>query len=118
MTALGDHATAELTYQGITDPEKTNIITIVGTFAEFTDEEIPDVLAKVTKLLCFQPLSELTNDPDEWTLRDNIVNGQQIWQSTRYPDAWTYDPTFAIYFLLSGHNGNPGGPYNTIPAES
>lgn len=118
MTVLGEHATAELTYQGVEDPEKSNIITIVGTFAEFTDEEIPDILAKVQKLLCFQPLSQLTNDPAEWTLRDDVVNGQQVWQSTRYPDAWTYDPTFAVYFLLSGHNGGTSTPLNTVPKGS
>lgn len=118
MTALGTHAAAELDRAGVTDPVRSYIITIVGTFAEFASEDIAGTLAQVELLLGFRPLSDLSNDPDEWVLRDSVVNGQRIWQSTRNPDAWTYDPTFAVYFLLSGHNGGDSGPFNTVPAES
>lgn len=116
MTALGDHAIAELDYQGIVDPDRARFITIIGTFAEFAAEDTPGALDKVQKLLQFKALTELTNDPGDWQLRDTVVNGQTVWQSKRWPDAWTYDPTFAIYFLLSGHNGGNGGPFNTVPA--
>ncbi|MGW4127946.1 hypothetical protein [Amycolatopsis japonica] len=119
MTALGDHATAELDYQGIVDPERALIVTIVGTFAEFADEDIPEILEKVKLLLDFKPLSPLTNDPAEWDQRDDVVLGQQVWQSNRQPDAWTYDSGFHTYFLMSEHNG--GGisdTHTTISGES
>jgi hypothetical protein len=107
MTALGDHAIAELAYQGVEEPAKTNITTIVGAFAEFPDELIPQVYDQVGKLLNQQPLSELTNEPSQWVARDDIMPGQQVWQSKRWPDAWTYDPQFRTYFLMSEHNGPP-----------
>jgi len=114
LTALGDHTIEELTYQGAVDPAKANIITIVGTFAEFTDEEIPLVYEQVGKLLKFQPLSELTDEPDQWEERGEIVPGQQVWQSKRYPDAWTYDDEFKTYFLMSEHNGAANSHTTTV----
>jgi hypothetical protein len=116
MTALGDHAIAELDYQGVADPHRALFVTIVGAFAEFASADIADALDKVQKLIGFNPLSPLTNDPGEWQLRDSVVSGQAVWQNKRCPDAWTYDSTFALYFLLSGHNGGNGGPFNTVPA--
>ncbi len=119
MTALGDHAAAELDYQGIVDPEKGRIVTIVGTFADFDEEDLPGILEKVQLLLQFKPLSPLTNDPDDWDERDDVVPGQKVWQSNRQPDAWTYDPGFHTYFLMSEHNG--GGiadTHTTISGES
>ncbi|MFD9893317.1 hypothetical protein ACFWY9_28565 [Amycolatopsis sp. NPDC059027] len=118
MTVLGTHAIAELDYQGVVDPERAALISIVGAFADFPYTSFAALLDKVQKLIHFQPLSELTNDPDEWQLQDTLTGGQSVWQSKRWPDAWTYDPTFAVYFLLSGHNGGPTGPFNTVPALS
>lgn len=119
MTALGDHAIAELDYQGIIDPDRALLITIVGTFAEFDDDVIPEALTKVEQLLRFKPLTDLTNEPGQWTDRSDdgavpVVHGQKIWQSKRDPDAWTYDPDFGSYFLLSQQNtGEP----STFPTE-
>ena len=91
MTALGDHAAAELDYQGITDPERASILTIVGNYAEFSEEDRPGIIEKVRVLLLFKPLSDLTNDPDEWTDQSDLVGGRPLWQSTRDPDAWSHD---------------------------
>ena len=118
MTALGDHAIAELDYQGIVDPERARIVTIVGSFAEFADADIPGILEKVQLLLQFKPLSALTSDADEWEERDDVVPGQQVWQSTRQPDAWTYDDGFHTYFLMSEHNGGISDTHTTISDES
>ena len=91
MTALGDHAIAELDYQGIVDPDRAAIITIVGNYADFSDEERPAIISKVATLLGFKPLSPLTNDPDEWTDRSDESGGRPLWQSERDPDAWSHD---------------------------
>lgn len=99
MTALGDHAIAELDYQGIVDPDRANIITIVGTYAEYDDADRPDIIAKVNTLLQFKPLTALTNDPAEWTDRSSLVGGQPLWQSTRDPDAWSHDGGHHFWYM-------------------
>ncbi|MGW4487846.1 hypothetical protein ACWEOE_28860 [Amycolatopsis sp. NPDC004368] len=118
MTALGDHAIAELDHEGITDPVRAAIVMIVGTYADLTDANIETAKGIVELLLQFKALSPLTNDPGEWQARTDIVSGQEVWQSKRWPDAWTYDSSFRGYFLMSEHNGD-GTPntHNTVIPE-
>jgi hypothetical protein len=98
MTALGDFAIAELAYQGITGDDATNITTIVGTFAEYTDpEERAQILIKVQTLLQFKPLSPLTNEPDQWIDRSSLSGERELWQSKRDPDAWSHDGGVTYY---------------------
>jgi hypothetical protein len=106
MTALGDHAIAELTAIAAPDVIKTPLITIIGTFADVTSPETnwPVMRDYLNKLLMFAPLSDLTNDPTTWTDQFVELGNVLMWQSTRWPDAWTKDPTFATYFLLSEVN--------------
>ncbi|MGW4484342.1 hypothetical protein ACWEOE_10940 [Amycolatopsis sp. NPDC004368] len=118
MTALGDHAIAELDHEGITDPMRAAIVTIVGTYAELTEADIDTAKGIVELLLQFKALGPLTNDPAEWQSRTDVVSGQQVWQSKRWPDAWTYDVTFSSYFLLSAHNSGGSPTFPTEPAES
>jgi len=107
MTALGDHAAAELTAIGAPDTIKTPLITIVGTFADVPDPGTnwPIMRDYLAKLLAMAPLSELTNNPAEWTPW-NPGSDAGIWQSTRRPDAWTKDSSFGNYFLLSEIQAN------------
>jgi hypothetical protein len=118
-TQLGTHAIAELTYQGVDETRKGNIVAIVGGFADFSDEERPEVVEQVMKLLSFEVLSDLTDDPDEWVAKDDVIPGQQIWQSNRWPDAWSYSADHSNYFLMSQHNpgsSSPGIVFPTSPA--
>lgn len=117
MTALGDHAAAELTYQGTEEPAKTNIVGIVGMFAEFSNQLRPMIIDQVLKLLDFQPLSELTNANSEWQERTDVVPGQSVWQSNRWPDAWSYDPAHGSYFLMSQHNPSSQSTSAVYPTE-
>lgn len=103
MTALGDHATAELTAIGAPDVIKTPLITIVGTFADVPNPETnwPLMRNYLDKLLAFAPLSSVTNDPAEWTSQFTLFGEIPIWQNNRWPDALTKDPSFGNYFLIS-----------------
>lgn len=107
MTALGDHAAAELTAIGAPVSISTPLITIVGTFADVPDPATnwPIMRDYLAKLLAMAPLSPLTSSPAEWTAV-NPGSESGIWQSTRWPDAWTKDSTFSNYFLLSELQGN------------
>lgn len=120
-TPLGIHATAELTYQGVDETTKGNMVSIVGYFAEWSDTDRPAVIEQILALLRFEVLSPLTNDPAEWTLRDDTIPGQKIWQSKRWPVAWSYAEDHSNYFLISQHDpaGFANGTvYPTIPAPS
>jgi len=103
MTALGDHAIAELTAINAPDVIKTPLITIVGNFADVPSPETnwPLMREYLEKLLAFSPLTPLTNDPAEWSSQFSLMGENLIWQSTRWPDAWTKDPNFSNYFLIS-----------------
>lgn len=118
MTALGDHATAELTAIGAPDVIKTPLIQIVGLFADVASPETnwPLMRNYLDKLLAFAPLTQLTNNPAEWVSQFTLVGEVAIWQSTRWPDAWTKDPAFGTYFLLSELQGDgPVTLHPTIP---
>lgn len=118
MSALGDHAIAELTAIGAPAVIKDPLILIVGTFADVTNPELnwPVMRTYLDKLLDFQPLSQLTSDPDEWRSRFNILGNRKIWQNKRQLDAWTKDPAFMNYFLMSeASEGGTVSLYPTIP---
>jgi hypothetical protein len=101
LTALGDHAIYELTYQGITGTDYDNIGQIVGTFANYTDPvEREAIKQKVLTLLEFKPLSPLTNEPAQWADRSSTSGAQPEWQSKRDPDAWSHDAG-QTYFYAS-----------------
>lgn len=118
MTALGDHATAELTAIGAPSVIKDPLILIVGTFADVPDpeENWPIMRNYLDKLLAQAPLSSITNDPDEWTSRFTLFGETPVWQNNRWPDALTKDPTFANYFLISELDG--GGTVTLHPTAT
>jgi hypothetical protein len=103
MTALGDHATAELTAINAPTVIKDPLILIVGTFADVPNPETnwPLMREYLERLLAFGPLTPLTNNPAEWSSQFTLMGEIQIWQSERWPDAWTKDPDFSNYFLIS-----------------
>lgn len=115
MTALGDHAIAELTAIGAPSVIKDPLVNIVGTFADVVNPETnwPIMRNYLDKLLAFGPLTVLTNNPAEWTSQFTLVGEIAIWQSTRWPDAWTKDPAKGNYFLLSELSG--GGTVTLHP---
>jgi hypothetical protein len=91
VTALGDHAIAELDILGVVDPLRAATITIVGTLADLTVEQRDIVNGYVTILAQFKPLSPLTNDPAQWLDRSATSGERALWQSARDPDAWSRD---------------------------
>jgi hypothetical protein len=112
LTALGDHAAYELTYQGMTGTDHDNILTIVGTFADYTDPaEREQIVQKVMTLLAFKPLSPLTNESAQWVDRSPTIGGNPLWQSKRDPDAWSHDGGLTFYY-----SSETGSQYQAIDA--
>lgn len=90
--SLVEHARRELTLFG-EDPETIDAIcSVVQAFADTgpSGGSAPYIIAYLEKLLRFEPLTPLTNDPAEWTDRSEI-SGYPIWQSTRDPRAMSQD---------------------------
>jgi hypothetical protein len=108
MTELGDHAIAELTRIGAPDEIKTPLVSIVGTFADVPAPETnwPVMRQYLDKLLRMEALTQLTNDPDEWTSQFTATGNAGLWQNIRTPGAYTHDPTFATYFLIGEVSGS------------
>jgi hypothetical protein len=100
VTALGDHAIAELDIIGETDPVRAATITIVGTLADLTVSQRDVVNGYVAILTQFKPLTPLTDDPTQWIDRSATSGERPLWQSSRDPDAWSRDDG-ATYFRMS-----------------
>lgn len=117
MTALGDHAVNELTIIGAPDVIKTPLVNIVGTFADVPDAATnwPVMRDYLEKLLHFQPLSPITANPDEWVSRFELTGNVAMWQNIRWPNAWTRDPGFANYFLMTEAGDEESEVYATDP---
>lgn len=116
MTALGEHAQAELELIDAPDEIKFPLIDMVGTFADMPEEDWPLARQYLEKLLSFNALSPLTNNPAEWTALP--MGDTTVWQSNRWPDAWSKDPNHNTYFLISELSTDgtlqlhPTDPYN------
>jgi hypothetical protein len=99
---LGDHAAAELALIGAPSVIKDPLIDIVNTFAAVSDAEInwPLMRNYLDKLLVAQPLTALTSNPAEWQ-KTSLGGEDTLWQSKRWPEAWTRDPALGSYALIS-----------------
>lgn len=97
------HARRELRILG-EDPETIRgLCRVVQTFANMghSGGSAPYAIAYLERLLRFQPLSDLTDDPDEWI--DRHADGTTpipLWQSNRNPEAFSTDGG-KTYTLLS-----------------
>lgn len=90
--SLVEHARRELTLFG-EDPETIDAIaSVVQAFADTgpSGGSAPYIIAYLEKLLRFEPLTPLTNDPGEWTDRSDI-SGYPVWQSNRDGRAMSED---------------------------
>jgi hypothetical protein len=99
--SLVEHARRELTIFG-EDPETIDaVVSIVQAFADTgpSGGSAPYLIAYLEKLLRFEPLTPLTNDPAEWIDRSDI-SGYPVWQSNRDGRAFSEDGG-KTYWLVS-----------------
>jgi hypothetical protein len=100
---LVTHARRELRIFG-EDPDLSNgLIRVVRAFADMghSGTSAPHCAALLDKLLRFQPLTDLTDDPGEWI--DRHAEGMTptpLWQSRRNSDAMSTDGG-KTYYLVS-----------------
>jgi hypothetical protein len=107
MSSLVEHARRELDIIGGDLLLNEVLVKAVEVFASYghSGGSAAWAIPALNKLLQFQNLSELTNDPTEW----NEV-GEWVWQSIRNPEAFSKDGGFTYYLLSEGasdHNPWP-----------
>jgi hypothetical protein len=92
MSNLVDHARRELALIGEGQDVTDGIVKVIAAFADVADSggSTPFVIAHVEKLMRFEPLSLLTNDPAEWQDQSE-ASGCALWQSRRNPKAFSTD---------------------------
>lgn len=92
MSNLVEHARRELQIVGEDQDVIDGIASVVQAFADcgHSGGSAPYAIAYLEKLLRFEALAPLTNNPDEWEDRSEI-SGVPMWQSRRDPRAISYD---------------------------
>lgn len=104
---LYKHAERELILRG-DDKEFTdmflNMITCFSSYGH-SGSSAEHSIQTIERLLRCQNLTELTNDPDEWSL---VNQGSKLtdllWQSKRNPSAFTTDSEFDSYYLTGNRD--------------
>lgn len=101
MTLI-DHARHELDLIGEDDNTKAGLLNVVQAFADMGHSGSSAFFCAnaLDALLRYKPLSELTNDSDEWIDRTEISGGVPLWQSKRNSEAFSTDGG-KTYYLLS-----------------
>lgn len=103
MSNLVDHARRELTLVGEDQDVIDGLCRVVQAFADMGHSGGSAHFATqyLERLLRYQPLSELTNDPGEWIDRHSEgLTTEPLWQSVRNPEAFSTDGG-KTYTLLS-----------------
>lgn len=113
MSNLVEHARRELDI--FSDDLLLNevLVKAVEVFASYDNSggSAAWAIPALNKLLQFQNLSELTNDPAEWNEID-----EWVWQSVRNPEAFSKDGGFTYYLLSEGGSiGNPWPRHRSEP---
>lgn len=127
--SLVDHARTELERLGefVHAPAyAASLVATVAAFSSFGHSGASAMMAAdvLGRLLAFDNLTPLTNDPAEWidrTTMSGLGDGEIMWQSTRNSAAFSDDGA-RTFWLVTDQDGNPANPtaatrYPTTPAE-
>jgi len=92
MGSLVEHARRELEILGEDEETIDGLVAVVQAFADMGHSGTSAIFAisYLERLLHFENLSELTDNPDEWTDVSESSN-THMWQSKRNPAAFSID---------------------------
>lgn len=111
-TNLYQHALRELQAAGIQPEDQEKVLAIVREFASWhcSGGEASWYIHVIIRLLQYENLSALTDNPDEWNKVSDDESG--MWQCARNPEAFSTDGG-KTYYLLSENQGNVRNPHVT-----
>lgn len=106
---LVDHARRELKILGEDQQTIDGLVRVVKAFADMghSGGSASIVIPMINKLLQFQNLTLLTDDPEEWNHIAAEVWGQEngVWQSRRNPEAFSDDGGKTYHILSEAQQG-------------
>lgn len=117
MSNLVDHAKRELAILGYTgnepedDPNRwmyDNVIQVVEAFAGggHSGHSAFYALGVIQKVLNFQNVAPLTDNPDEWmNVCQYAINGEDLWQNCRNSECFSHDGGKTYYKLSEMRTG-------------
>ncbi|MEV6897486.1 hypothetical protein [Amycolatopsis sp. NPDC051372] len=93
MSNLVEHARTELELLGEDPVYSASLVATVAAFASFGHSGGSAACAReqLHALLAFEPLTPLTDDPDEWCDVAEYGPGTPLWQNRRNPAAFSND---------------------------
>lgn len=117
MSNLVEHAKRELALIGEEEETVQGYVKIIQAFADMghSGGSASVAIPVIHRLLQFQNLSELTNDPEEWMFVAEDIWGEEggIWQSKRNPEAFSNDGGNRYYLLSEGAHDQNRRPIHT-----
>lgn len=110
---LCKHARRELELAGVDDEMTSDLLSVVEAFARLrpSGSQAQWYIITLVKLLQFENLMSLTDDPNEWTNVSEKMPG--TWQSVRNPEAFSKDGGKTYYLLSEVPSGNGDAPVHT-----
>ncbi len=107
QSRLVEHARRELALIGEEQSTIDGLVSVVGAFAEcgHSGGSAPYAIAYLERLLRFEPLTPITNDPAEWTDQSEI-SGHPWWQSVRDSRAMSHDGGKTYWLVTDNSSGD------------
>lgn len=103
MSSLVEHAYLELASAGNDSEFNEGIIKVISAFAEcgHSGGSASVAIPIINKLLNFQNLTPLTNNPNDWIHHPENIWGSPggVWQNRRNPDALSIDGGKTYWFI-------------------
>ncbi len=114
--SLVEHAQRELDRIGEDLDTAAGIISVVQAFADcrHSGGSAPYAIAYLERLLRFEPLSPITNDPAEWVDRTEM-SGYPLWQNERDSRAMSHDGGLTYWLVneADAAGGSDAAPLHT-----
>ena len=119
MSNLVEHAKRELELAGQwkEDPAYSqSIVAAVAAFASYghSGGSASVAIEQLHRLLCFEALSPLTSDPDEW-IDHSKISSAPIWQNKRDTRAMSNNGGQTWWYVEPRHPGERGAPGRSEP---
>lgn len=117
--SLVEHARRELTRIGEDPDTVEGVVSVVQAFADcgHSGGSAPFARAYLERLLRFEPLSPLTDDPSEWTDQSEM-SSSPLWQNIRDSRAMSHDggKTYWMVDEAGAAGGSDAAPlYHSVP---
>lgn len=122
MSNLVEHARRELKALGEDSQTTEGLLKVVQAFADMghSGGSASVAIPMIEKLLRFENLTPLTDDPEEWFFHGSDVWGEEpgVWQNTRNGEAFSKDGGKTYYLLSERKDGHSQVFHESVHKEN